>query len=368
MLSDVSGLRRLLGAAAVATFAWAVPCAAQVTPAAGYTPPDDTPSIRVGVTIFADYTYQDRPKVTDADGNSVNMSSFNVARSYINVTGNINHYIAFRVTPDITREAGVGSSLNGSYTFRLKYAFAQFNFDDWMTRGSWARFGLQQTPYVDYSEGIYRYRFQGTTFAEREGFLTSSDNGASFHYNFPKNFGDFHTGFYNGEGYSKTEINNTKAFQIRGSLRPIPKGSVIRGLRFTGFYDADAYVNNADKRRGIFATTFEHTYFNGSFEYLATKDQTSATKVAADGKGWSVWLNPKSPKGFELLARFDHFEPDDHTSQKRERQIVGLSYWFPHQGNVSTALMLDYDNATFKNFTPAQVTQTKIALHGLVNF
>ncbi len=184
MFSDVSGFRRLLGAAAVATVAWASPCWAQVTPAAGYVPPDDTPSIRVGVTIFADYTYQDTPEVKDADGNSVHLNSFNVSRAYINVTGQINHYIAFRVTPDITRETDAGSSIDGSYTYRLKYAFAQFNFDDWMPRGSWARFGLQQTPYVDYAEGIYRYRFQGTIFAEREGFLTSSDNAASFHYNF----------------------------------------------------------------------------------------------------------------------------------------------------------------------------------------
>ena len=87
LFSDVSGFRRLLGAAAVATVAWASPCAAQVTPAAGYAPPDDTPSIRVGATIFADYTYQDKPEVKDADGNSVHLSSFNVGRSYINVTG-----------------------------------------------------------------------------------------------------------------------------------------------------------------------------------------------------------------------------------------------------------------------------------------
>src|SRR5207249_2908249 len=108
-----------------------------------------TPSIKVGVVIYADYTVQDQPKITDAGGSSVTPNSFNVGRSYINVTGNISHLIAFRITPDITRETGVGSSLNGSYTFRLKYAFAQFNFDDWMTAGSWVRLGLQQTPYVD---------------------------------------------------------------------------------------------------------------------------------------------------------------------------------------------------------------------------
>ena len=137
---------------------------AQVTPAAGYTPPDDTPSIRVGVTIYADYTYTDSPQTKDADGNVINASAFNVARSYINVTGNINHMVAFRITPDIVRQSGLitlgpGSSIsNDSLLFRIKYAFAQFNLDDWMTRGSWARFGIQQTPLLDYEEGIYRYR------------------------------------------------------------------------------------------------------------------------------------------------------------------------------------------------------------------
>ena len=54
-----------------------------------------------------------------------------------------------------------------SLVFRIKYAYAQFNLDDWMTRGSWVRLGIQQTPWVDFEEGIYRYRFQGTVFAER---------------------------------------------------------------------------------------------------------------------------------------------------------------------------------------------------------
>ena len=53
---------------------------AQITPAAGYTPPDDTPSIRVGVTLFPLYTYQTTPEATDADGNVINRSSFDVAR------------------------------------------------------------------------------------------------------------------------------------------------------------------------------------------------------------------------------------------------------------------------------------------------
>src|SRR5450756_1985897 len=67
---------------------------AQVTPAQGYEPIDDTPSVKVGGTIFADYTYQDAPKGTDADGNSIHPNSFNVSRAYINVFGNLSHLIS----------------------------------------------------------------------------------------------------------------------------------------------------------------------------------------------------------------------------------------------------------------------------------
>ena len=195
---------------------------AQVTPAAGYTPPDDTPSVKLGALIFTDYTFTQKPTATDTDGNSIHANAFNVSRAYINVTGNISHVVAFRITPDIVRETNAASATNGSLVFRIKYAFAQVNLDDWMPKGSWIRLGIQQTPYVDFMEGIYRYRFQGTILPEREGFLTSSDAGVSFHSAFPRDYGDFHVGIYNGDGYSKTEANDQKAVQIRGTIRPLP--------------------------------------------------------------------------------------------------------------------------------------------------
>ena len=80
---------------------------AQVTPAAAVTPPDDTPSLRVGLTLFPTYVFQTEPEITDANGNVVNRNAFDVARAYINLTGNISHLIAFRLTPDITRQSGL---------------------------------------------------------------------------------------------------------------------------------------------------------------------------------------------------------------------------------------------------------------------
>ena len=341
---------------------------AQVTPAAGYTPPDDTPTIKVGATIFADYTFQTQPEAADADGTLVNPNSFNVARAYINVTGNISHLLAFRITPDISREAGTGSSLVGSQTYRLKYAYAQFNLDDWMTKGSWVRLGMQQTPWVDFEEQIYRYRFQGTVFTDREAFLSSSDVGVAFHTNFPKNYGDVMVGIYNGETYTRPEANDQKAYQIRGTLRPVPMSAVFRGLRLTVFYDTDHYQQRAERQRFVVAPTFEHKYLNAAFQWVETADQASAIGPKVEGQGWSFWATPRSTKGIEGLVRFDHLEPDDNTERKRDRAIVGIAYWLPHQGTVSSAFMLDYEQVKNKNFPTPIPRQQRIALHALVNF
>jgi hypothetical protein len=348
----------------------AAPVLAQQTaqPAGGA--PDDTPSIRVGTTIFADYGYNKEPETIDADGNAVNMSAFNVTRSYINITGNISHVVAFRVTPDVARETGAGSSLNGSLTFRIKYAFAQFNLDEWTSPGTWVRLGVQQTPWLDFAEGVYRYRFQGTMFVEREGYFASADAGASFHYSLPENWGEVHVGLYNGENYNKAEVNDQKSLQVRGTVRPFARGGpVARGLRATAFYDADHYVRDAERRRFIAGLTFEHQRVNVGFELLDATDQTSIARDEIAGRGYSIWATPRTAIGWEALLRYDHLEPNRaFDGQTRTRTIAGVAYWFPHQGNVSTALLLDYDGQTFHNFQPAQPRQQRIAVHGLVNF
>jgi hypothetical protein len=353
---------------------------AQVTPAAGYTPPDDTPSIRVGMTLFPAFTAQLNPKISDGDGNPATKNSFDVLRSYINITGNVSHIVAFRITPDITRQSGLltlgaGNSVSSdSLVFRIKYAFAQFNLDDWMTKGSWVRLGIQQTPWVDFEEGIYRYRFQGTVFAERIPLLTamtSSDAGVSFHYNLPSNYGDVHVGYYNGENYQKVEVNDQKGLELRATLRPFAtQAPVLRGLRAHFVYYNDSY-NSGDERSRIMGNlTFEHNYLNAGFDYLSAKDQTLATATDVSSNGYSIWATPKAPRAngssIEALLRYDHFTPNKAGDQHQNRLIVGGAYWFPHQGNVSTAILFDWDAQQFDNIAtaPARV----FGIHGLINF
>ncbi len=70
---------------------------------------------------------------------------------------------------------------------------------------------------------------------------------SSFHYNFKNNYGDVHTGYYNGDNYNQPEANDQKAWMTRVTVRPLPTNTALRGLRVTGFIDADAYVANAER-------------------------------------------------------------------------------------------------------------------------
>jgi hypothetical protein len=336
-------------------------------------PAPDAPSIKVGALIFADYTVTTEPKGTDVDGNEFTPNSFNIGRAYLNVTGNISKLVGFRVTPDIVRETGSGSSSSGSYVYRLKYAYAQFNLDEWTGRGSFARFGMQQTPWIDFIDSVYRYRFQGPTLEDREGILSSSDVGATFRYEFPASYGDVHTGFYNGDNYNRAEANDQKAFMIRGTVRPVPKHALLRGLRITGFLDVDAYVANAERQRRILGATYEHPYVHAGFNYLSTTDQTRAATPELDGHGYSIWATPKTAKGYgwEGLLRFDHLvqeQTSGTTDGERNRTIAGIAYWFPKQGAVSAALLLDFEQVDNAGYEPFKANERRWAIHTLISF
>ena len=371
----------MIAGVVVVTALAASPALAQVTPAAGHTPPDDTPTVKVGGTIYADFTYTDKPTSVDADGNVIHPSSFDIRRAYINVTGTITHLVSFRITPDVgphltTTASGLptgarfSTNLDGSLTVRLKYGYGQINFDDFLTKGSWLRIGLQQTPYLDYTEGIYRYRFQGTIFPEREGFFgsDSSDFGISAHYNLPGNYGDFHLGVYNGDTYTKPDPNDQKAFEVRGSLRPFPLGGNLKGLRVTAFYKADSVVKDAARNRFIGSVSYEHTYVVTGFEYLDARDRASATKPEVHADGWSVWAMPRSKIGLEGFFRYDSLKPNKDVDGRRNRTIVGGAYWFRTQASpAAAALLLDYEQV--KNDSAlSRPDEKRVSLHCLFNF
>lgn len=334
---------------------------AQTAPAA------DAPSIKVGAVLFTDVTWQEAPKQLDADGNQFSATSFNVTRAYVNVTGTLTKRVAFRITPDIVRETGSGSGITGSYVYRLKYAYGQYNLDDWAPKGSFARIGMQQTPYIDYFESVYKYRFMGPTFADREGFAISSDLGISGKYVFPADYGDVHAGVYNGEGYARSDPNDQKSFQARASYRPFPASAKLKGLRFAAFLNADHYQQDAPRDRTILNVLYDAKQVSTGVEYLTAKDKVRASAPELDARGWSLFVAPHLPKHVDLFFRHDSLERDVDSDARKNRNVAGIVYWLPLE-KVSSAISFDYEGVTYKSYAPDVHDETRWAIHTMITF
>jgi hypothetical protein len=358
----------------------AAPAFAQVTPTPTAPPPDDTPSVRVGGLIYPDFTQTIAPTITDAGGAGVSPNAFNVTRAYINVTGQLNHRLAFRITPDIARETGSGSSLAGSETLRLKYGYVQMNLDDWLWRGTFVRGGMIQTPYVDFEESVYRYRFQGTVFAEREGFMVSSDFGAALRTLPPGGHGEIMAGVFNGEGFARR-------IPIEGDrdprhTRPFPSANLPR-RRVTLFHVADHAVKDADRLRTIGLVTFEHRVLSIGWSYLDTADQATPAAPRVAARGTAFWMTPRLPIGpppvappagmvrasLEGLFRYDWIEPNRSQPGDKQRWITGVAYWpAMRSSSYSAAFMLDYERVDNADFAPARPNERRLAAHMMVAF
>jgi hypothetical protein len=186
----------------------------------------DYPIVRVGVLSYVQY--DDELKNRDS------FNAFDVTRAYLNVNGQLSKNVRFRFTPDVRR--ATDGSLSGTLVLRVKYAFVEF--DNVKAARSWVRFGAHQTPWLDFEEGIDRYRVQGTMFAEREALIPgSSDFGVGYFTPLGK-YLDIQTGIYNGEGYAQADPNKYQRVQGRATVRPFPGKGIANGFRLSGFDNA----------------------------------------------------------------------------------------------------------------------------------
>jgi hypothetical protein len=277
------------------------------------------PIVRIGMLSYLQYA-------TDLDAPD-SLNAFDVTRAYLNVNAQVSKNVRFRFTPDIRRAAD--GSLAGSLTVRVKYAFAQF--DNLVPRG-WIRFGLQQTPWLDFEESINRYRVQGTVFSEREALIPgSADFGAGSLMQLPGSYGEVHFGVYNGEGFTQTDPNRYKSIQGRLTVRPFPGKGNANGLRLSGFFNAGWYARDRPRHLGIVMGSYEHPHLVATIQGLvATENPSAQTPRDIDRRGWSVFVEPRQgPSGWAGLVRFESIDPDRSRAEDVHRRgIVGGAYWF----------------------------------------
>ena len=197
-----------------------------------------------------------------------------------------------------------------------------------------------------------------------------------------------HVGVYNGENYQRVGNQRSEGFEFRGTVRPFAGGKpCCAGCARISSTTTIHYVKDADRKRLMGNVTYEHKLRQRRVRLPRCRrpGAPDAANVASEGlldlgdarypwrtdvMGGTAPLRPLDAEHVGRLARRPRPSPAPGTTrfseQHQNRTIVGIAYWFPHQGNVSAAILVDYD-AQSSTTSPAHPTQG-VSMHGLLNF
>jgi len=303
------------------------------------------PKVKLGTLFYGEYFYDldNQTNSSLADNKALGArNKFTLNRGYINLRAEVTPEIKVRVTPDITRINDANSKNNGDWTMRLKFGYLDFhNFLDAYPSLE-VKMGQFETAWLDYEEGLWKYRVLDTMLIEKEGFMNSADLGVGVKGKIPGNYGDWQVDAINGEGYHADENNKYKTLQARLTLTPLPGSDYTKGLHLTGFYSTgkEDRFHARDRYIAFLGYTYlddlfvgaEYDWTRGKDKFLSAEktNKPSATGLNdIEGAGYSLlaWARMPFWKPVRILGRFDQFNHNEDASDTTvNRFIYGVSY------------------------------------------
>ena len=289
---------------------------------------------------YAQYRYQ----LSDTAANN---NGFAVTRAYINVNGNLGGGLVTRITPDLF------STTEGSFALRLKYAYAAYTPPSFPLT---FKLGIIHTPWLDWAEGIWVYRMQGTMSVERNGYITSADLGFGVDGAWGHQRVNMQVGVYNGEGYHGGVGDANKDVMGRVSVRLLStdvQGS-RGGLRLTGYGHYGKPTGGGVRARAIGMLSYQSSRLTVGAEGALTRDSSSATpSPLLEGSvlsGFGIYKIPGTMAA--LVARVDLADPDRDTANDRQTRFIGgVSYRI----HPNLQLLANIDHVDYQGTpTPAQ--------------
>ncbi|MGH9512975.1 MAG: hypothetical protein ACRD2U_12660 [Terriglobales bacterium] len=353
--------------------------------------------VHIGATFYGDFThYSDTgfgPQFYDnanqpGPGNS-GVNVFEATRTYINLFYTPNDAVTLRITPDIYRQvdgtsgsitngtgATIGSSENGNLTFRLKYAYVDFNS---LFSGSRAfkkdklTFGQTQNPLIDWEEGLSGYRY---VYLMPWNYLSLSSTyvGAKLHGPIEMNgkeYLDYDLGVFTTASFHSIETSDKKQVMARMTLYPFGTTVDRTSLGFTVFenygYNTKfpTQQSTALNRLALLAHYQSHSKaYEAVFEYdlgrnaFSTGNMFSGTAPVAvktgdqfdtfnklagtilggrstRQQGFDVFGNARlGHSQFRLFGLYQYFQPNTHFAGTDpldfSRTVGGVSYHYEH--------------------------------------
>lgn len=400
--------------------------------------PLSTDKIQIGVTFFGDYGFYNETgfgpqfitQINQPGPGNDHFNSFDVTRTYLNFFYTPNDAVTLRVTPNIFRQvdgssgaigngkgAQIGGSTNGNLSFRIKYAYVEFNklFAHSAAFGKTKiTIGSETQPLTDWEEGLSGYRYAYLTPWNYLS-LSSTFVGAKIHgpieFN-GKEYLDYDIGVFDTASFHAIEQNDKKDAMARLTFYPEGTTSDRTGFGVTFFENYGYNTQTPDTRsiplNRIAVIPFFQTHSKSAqiaFEYdlgrnafgsgnlfsgaapvaggpffmggAATDLGTVAASVLAGDRtrqqGYDVFGHVKLGNSqFALFGMFQYFQPNTHFDPSLlglrndpidfEHTVGGVSYHY------NTHLDLAIEDSNFHWIHPQGTFGTKDTNGIFLNF
>jgi hypothetical protein len=259
------------------------------------------------------------------EGDSTN--KFETRRNYLQVKAyfkeNPKDYMRLTLdTHDSAGESGV----------RLKYAFLYL---DNILPNTGVEIGQAHRPWIDYEEhNSWNYRSISKVLVEEKnaGHLTNSaDRGVNFKTKTP--YFSSELGIFNGEGYHNEEDGNglSGEWRLTGHILGTGKKKAKKSETYANvsFFGQQNRLSNKHENKNLNWAGIHAVYNQPEFLVSAQYIDVSDADTKYKGSGYSVNGEYRVDSKWNLIARYDAFELDADTEEKK-RALAGVSYKYNH--------------------------------------
>ncbi len=245
-----------------------------------------------------------------ANTNSSNANGVRLSRAYLVVMDKINDKFSGKFTLDEAYSDPTAS--NGRGNVFVKYLYGIYT----PVKNMAIRFGLTETPWIPYEEGLWEYRFVSETAPDYEGFMPSSDLGLAVVGSLFDKLIDYHVMVSNGEGYQSQQNGRGYAGAARIALNVKPFIFNIFGM--------DENMHNGipdyNPKRAIAMLVYSNSLLRVAGEWMWADDHiTPADQGKAKfnhGYGYEFWgfLRIPGEKKLRIFARYLDMKPNGNNS------------------------------------------------------
>ncbi len=247
---------------------------------------------------------------TQADTNAANANGVRLSRAYLIAIGRINKEFSGKFTLDEAYSDPTAS--NGRGNVFVKYLYGIYT----PAKDIAVRFGLTETPWIPYEEGLWNYRFVSETAPDYEGFMPSSDLGLAVVGNLFNKLIGYHVMVSNGEGYQAPQNGRGFAGAARIALNIKPFIFNIFGM--------DESMHNGipdyNPKRAIAMLVYTNSLLRVAGEWMWADDHiTPADQGKAKfnhGYGYEFWGFMRIPgeEKLRIFARYLEMNPNGSNS------------------------------------------------------